>query len=74
MEREDCIDTIALLRPQDRFGLPPWMTSVFRTLGRWIDRSRQRHHLAQLDDAALKDIGLSRADVWTEIDKPFWRP
>lgn len=39
----------------------------------WLDRHAQRHDLAQLDDHALQDIGLSRADVDREVAKPFWR-
>jgi uncharacterized protein YjiS (DUF1127 family) len=40
----------------------------------WHERSRQRRDLAQLSDHMLRDIGLSRADVWSECEKPFWRP
>lgn len=36
-------------------------------------RAQSRHNLAGLDDRALRDIGLSRADVVRETDKPFWR-
>ena len=39
----------------------------------WQGRATQRYHLAQLDDAMLKDIGLSRADADREAAKPFWR-
>lgn len=39
----------------------------------WRRRARSRTELAALDDRTLRDIGLSRADVWSEIDKPFWR-
>lgn len=39
----------------------------------WLERGRQRRHLRRLDDHMLKDIGLSRADVAMETDKPFWR-
>ncbi|MGE0162919.1 MAG: DUF1127 domain-containing protein [Dongiaceae bacterium] len=39
----------------------------------WSERTRQRRRLAALDDRILKDIGLSRADVMSESDKPFWR-
>ena len=39
----------------------------------WQERLRQRRHLDGLDDRLLKDIGLSRADVAREVDKPFWR-
>lgn len=34
---------------------------------------RERDQLAELSDAALKDLGLSRADVWNELSKPAWR-
>jgi uncharacterized protein YjiS (DUF1127 family) len=33
----------------------------------------ERRALGALDDATLKDIGLSRADVERELAKPFWR-
>jgi len=39
----------------------------------WMERVRQRRALADLDDRLLRDIGLTRADVWLEIKKPFWR-
>jgi len=45
-------------------------------VGAWLKRalevSRQRRALYRLDDAALHDLGLSRADAWQEADKPFW--
>lgn len=34
---------------------------------------RERDQLAELGDAALKDIGLTQADVWAELRKPVWR-
>ncbi len=40
----------------------------------WQDRARQRNQLAALEGHILKDLGLSRADVVRETDKPFWRP
>lgn len=42
------------------------------TLLGWVDHSRERHHLARLDDRMLADIGLSRADAWAEQSKRFW--
>ena len=42
-------------------------------LGAWMERARQRHHLAALDDRMLSDIGLSRTQAEVEFRKPFWR-
>jgi uncharacterized protein YjiS (DUF1127 family) len=36
-------------------------------------RARQRRDLAGLSEHSLRDIGLSRADVEIEINKPIWR-
>jgi uncharacterized protein YjiS (DUF1127 family) len=38
----------------------------------WHSIACERRTLASLDDAMLKDIGISRADVEREIAKPFW--
>ena len=40
----------------------------------WRARSRGRRRLSELNDAALKDIGVSRVDAWAEVNTPFWRP
>ena len=45
---------------------------VFTTLLEWEDRARQRRRLSELDDRMLEDIGLTRADVSREVEKPFW--
>jgi uncharacterized protein YjiS (DUF1127 family) len=34
---------------------------------------RERRQMAELCDATLRDLGLSRADIWGELDKPAWR-
>nr|WP_236440095.1 DUF1127 domain-containing protein [Pseudomonas syringae] len=39
---------------------------------RWYELHRQRLFLAQMSDDALKDLGLSRADVQRETELPFW--
>ena len=39
-----------------------------------LDRRRQRQQLAELTDAALIDIGVTRADAAAEARKPFWKP
>lgn len=46
---------------------------ILRLLVAWQMRANERAALANLDDAALKDMGLSRADISAEACKPFWR-
>lgn len=62
---------------QSRPGFAPRFGAIvmrlIEGLAVWHERSRQRYHLATLDDHVLKDIGVSRADVAREVDKPFWR-
>lgn len=41
-------------------------------LNRWFTLARERRALAQLDERALHDIGLSRADAEEEARRPFW--
>jgi uncharacterized protein YjiS (DUF1127 family) len=41
---------------------------------RCAERRRRRIALAMLPDLVLRDIGLTRADIEMEADKPFWRP
>jgi uncharacterized protein YjiS (DUF1127 family) len=40
----------------------------------WAERARSRRLLGQLNNHALKDIGVTRADVDAELRKPFWQP
>lgn len=48
------------------------LRAAWQQLGRWHALYRQRQQLAALSDEMLKDIGLSRADIETEITRPFW--
>ena len=50
---------------------PLWKRVLTRIL-RWHELARQRRELAAMSDEALKDIGLSRADIQEEIERPFW--
>jgi uncharacterized protein YjiS (DUF1127 family) len=40
----------------------------------WLQRSRTRHDIAELDEHLLRDIGLTRLDVMVESRKHFWQP
>ncbi|TIH06782.1 DUF1127 domain-containing protein [Pseudomonas leptonychotis] len=48
------------------------LRAVGRQLYRWWQLSEQRRRLSMLDEAALKDLGLSRGDVLQESERPFW--
>ena len=49
------------------------LSSLARTIGRWLIRRDGRQALLSLDDRLLKDIGISREDAG-KADKPFWKP
>lgn len=57
-------------RPAASFG--HWLRQIPRRLLRWHELGQQRRTLAALSDSALKDLGLSRADIYDEVERPFW--
>ena len=61
---------IASSRGQGTVGLATRLSDLVMT---WLDRARQRRHLAELDDRMLRDIGLSRAEVDNETSRRFWQ-
>jgi uncharacterized protein YjiS (DUF1127 family) len=40
----------------------------------WWHRIRSRYELERLDERDLADMGMTRTDVFNEIEKPFWEP
>ena len=46
--------------------------SLFAWIAQSLDVARSRRQLAALDANALKDIGLTTADVEAECSRPFW--
>jgi uncharacterized protein YjiS (DUF1127 family) len=58
---------VAALRGIDRALL-----AVFATVWEWQVRASERTRFGRLDDAALADMGLTRADVERETARPFW--
>ena len=60
---------------------PPGQARRFRvwpallaTVALWRERRRTRQHLSHLDDRALADVGLTRAQQRCECAKSFWQP
>lgn len=51
-----------------------WLAWAYERILIWVERSRERRHLAMLSDHMLRDIGLTREEVEAEAAKPFWRP
>ena len=49
------------------------LVSLFNQVYDWSERRRARNHLYQMPDYILHDIGVSRAEVESEYEKPFWR-
>ena len=47
--------------------------SVLATVRIWRQRARQRRKLAQLTYVQLQDIGITHAEAWREVNKPFWQ-
>ncbi|MGD9742194.1 MAG: DUF1127 domain-containing protein [Dongiaceae bacterium] len=54
-------------------GLAPGARAMLRWIREAPERSAQRRALAALDEAQLRDIGLSRADVDAELARLRWR-
>lgn len=59
--------------PHHHSRLPAFLAAARVRLRDWYTVYRQRRALLRLDDALLKDIGISRVDAFQEGSKPFWR-
>jgi uncharacterized protein YjiS (DUF1127 family) len=57
-----------------RRGLAFLGAAAVRAVLLWMERSRQRRALAELDDRLLCDIGLTREEARQECANPFWKP
>jgi len=49
------------------------LVALFRRLALWRERARSRQALLDLDDRALRDVGLDRASAHWQASLPFWR-
>ncbi|MGH8352771.1 MAG: DUF1127 domain-containing protein [Pseudomonas sp.] len=63
---------IAGALPRSSHSIVDVTNALLRRVKRWHELARQRRQLASLSDAALKDLGLSRADILPESERPFW--
>ena len=54
-------------------GRACWLSRGIATLRLWRRRSRERAALAALGPRDLADFGASTADVYRELNTPFWR-
>jgi uncharacterized protein YjiS (DUF1127 family) len=60
--------------PHIAAGTPPPGFARWRgALQEWRRRDRDRAELARMSEADLHDIGVTSAERWAEINKPFWR-
>jgi uncharacterized protein YjiS (DUF1127 family) len=46
---------------------------LFALVREWLQRSRMRSDIAELDDHLLRDVGLTRMDIVAESRKHFWQ-
>ena len=54
------------------FAHRPVSDGFFSRLSHALGVWRQRRHLADLDETALSDIGLSRSEALAEAQRPVW--
>lgn len=54
--------------------LAHWFAVALAVRATWRTRRRGRDQLAQMSEYMLKDIGVTRMDVWRECRKWFWQP
>jgi uncharacterized protein YjiS (DUF1127 family) len=83
MSSANCTPTIQPTRSPAAYAVAlPWFAArqLTRWLGHgvdrallWAERARQRRQLAELNDYLLRDIGLTRTEVASEIRKSFWQ-
>ena len=48
------------------------LARILATVRLWRQRSRERAMLAELNARELADFGANTADVWRELNAPFW--
>ena len=46
---------------------------IRETVDTWVRRHQTRRQFAGVDARILRDCGISEADRFIEVNKPFWR-
>ena len=49
-----------------------WVARIRKLAGTWHRRYRTRRDFARVDARILKDCGISEAERFIEVNKPFW--
>jgi len=70
MERTLSSDMFVSEKSQAKAALP---LRIVANLVLWQRRMSSRHQLARLDPRLLADAGISEAQRFAELSKPFWR-
>jgi uncharacterized protein YjiS (DUF1127 family) len=60
------------VRPAYSSRIASHLKKMKETIAEWQNRLHSRRELAAIDDAGLRDIGVSRSTARYEISKPFW--
>lgn len=63
---------ITTRRPTPAPARPGLLAALLKRVVLWREVIRQRRQLAGLNDAMLRDIGLSRCDAEGEYRRHFW--
>ena len=53
-------------------ALSAWIYKQVETISTWRKRARGRRQLAVLDAHQMKDIGITDAQRFVEVNKSFW--
>lgn len=70
-ESQTGIPAVIAYLAHERANTP--LARLKRAIGDWRARVKERTQLIGLDERMLRDIGLTKIDMWHEADKPFWR-
>ena len=62
-----------LFQTRSQIAVVPTLMFGLEFIFGWLTRSNDRRTVANLDEHTLRDIGISKVDVYREAMKPFWR-